>query len=110
MDKFVVITQNLAAIPHTPEGPGRLEPKLPPVISWWAKLALSPLILLLPLLCLVTIVLRASTRNQPSRIKQAWTALLSTLLIISVFLTSAAAVLSVAFVPLPPVMRKASND
>jgi S1-C subfamily serine protease len=110
MDKVVVSTQELAAVPNTPEGPGRLEPKLPPVISWWVKLALSPLILVLPLLCLVTIVLRASTRNQPSRIRHAWTAFLSTLLIISGFLTSAAAVLSVAFVPLPAVVSKGISD
>ncbi len=110
MDKIVVSTHELEAIPLTMDGPGRLEPKLPPIVPWWAKLVCSPLIFVLPLLCLVTIVLRASTRNQPPRVKHAWTAFLSTLLIISGFLTSAAAVLSVAFVPLPAIVSKSLGD
>jgi S1-C subfamily serine protease len=110
MDKIVVSNQELEAIPRITDGPARLEPKLPPIIPWWAKLVCSPLIAVLPLLCLVTIVLRASTRNQPARVKHAWTAFLSTLLIMSGFLTSAAAVLAVAFVPLPAIVSKGLSD
>ena len=110
MDKITVSTQELAAIPVTVETPGRVEAKLPPVIAWWAKLAFSPLVLVLPLLCLVAIILRASTRNQPPRIKHAWTAFFSTLLIISGFATSAAAVLMISFVPLPAVVSKGLSD
>jgi S1-C subfamily serine protease len=110
MDKIVVTTQELAAVPRPIDEPARLEPKLPPVISWWAKLAFSPLILVLPLLSLVAIILRASIRNQPPRVKHAWTAFLSTLLIVSGFLTSAAAVLSISFVPLPVVVSTGLSD
>jgi S1-C subfamily serine protease len=110
MDKITVSTQELAAIPRSVEVPIRMEPKLPPVIPWWAKLAFSCLALILPLLCLVAIVLRASIRNQPPRIKHEWTAFLATLLIISGFLTSASAVLMISFVPLPAVVSKGLSD
>ena len=110
MDKIVVTTQELATAPVTIEGPARVAAKLPPVIPWWAKIAFSPLILVLPLLSLVAIILRASIRNQPPRVKHAWTAFLSTLLIISGFLTSGAAVLSVSFVPLPAVVSRGLSD
>lgn len=110
MDKIVVSTQELESVPRTMDVPGRIEAKLPPPISLWAKLAFWPLILVLPLLCLLTIVLRVSTRNQPPRIKHAWTAFLSTLLIVSGFLTTAAAVLSVSLVPLPAVVSRGLSD
>ena len=111
MDKIVVTPQELATVPRPIDEPARLAPpKLPPVISWWARLGFAPLILLLPLLSLVTIVLRVSIRNQPPRVKHAWTAFMSTLLIVSGFLTSAAAVLSVSFVPLPAVVSRSLSD
>lgn len=111
MDKITVSTQELAAVPHHAlEAPIRMEAKLPPVISWWARLAFSPLTLVLPLLCLVAIALRASIRNQPPRIKHAWTAFLSTLLIISGFVTSAGTILMISFVPLPAVVSKGLSD
>jgi S1-C subfamily serine protease len=55
-------------------------------------------------------VLRVSTRNQPSRIKHAWTAFLSTLLIVSGFFTSAAAVLAISLAPLPSVVSRGLSD
>lgn len=110
MDKIVVSTQELESVPRTLDAPGRIEPKLPPPISLWVKLAFWPLTLALPLLGLLTIVMRVSTRNQPPRVKHAWTAFLSTLLIVSGFLTSAAAVLMVSLVPLPSVVSKGLSD
>src|SRR3984893_17674832 len=111
MDKIVVTTQELASVPRPIDEPARLAaPKLPPVISWWARVAFAPLVVALPLLSLVAIILRASIRNQPPRVKHAWTAFLSTLLIISGFLTSAAAVLSVSFVPLPAVVSRSLSE
>ena len=40
--------------------PGRLEPKLPPPFPIWARVATSPLVLVLPILCLFTLVLRVA--------------------------------------------------
>jgi hypothetical protein len=86
--------------------PARLEPKLAPVVPQWAKLALAPLVLLLPLLCLVAIVLRAAMRGLPPRTRHEWTSLLATLPIISGILTSLATVLLFSFAPLPSVAGK----
>lgn len=93
MDKIVVSSSELADVGDLSGNPTALQPKLPSPIHWSVKLVLSILMLFLPLLCLVAIILRVSLRNQPTRVQHAWTAFLSTLLIISGFLTSAAGVL-----------------
>ena len=84
--------------------PARLEPKLEPAVPTWAKWALSPLVLALPLLCVVAIVLRVAMRTLPPRNRHAWTSLLSTLLIVSGLATSLGIVLSFSFAPLPSVV------
>jgi S1-C subfamily serine protease len=102
MEKIVIGAREISEVtPTHPEQPNRLEPKLPPPVPVWAKVAMSPLALVLPLLCLVTIVLRVAMRGLPPRTRFAWVSFLSTLLIISGMLTSVALVLAVAFVPLP---------
>jgi S1-C subfamily serine protease len=60
------------------------------------------LVLVLPLLCVVAIVLRAAMRTLPPRNRHAWTALLTTLLIVSGLLTSVATVVFFSIAPLPP--------
>jgi S1-C subfamily serine protease len=92
MDKIVISPSEITEIKEGPDLPARIEPKLPPAIPWWARVSVGILVLCLPLLCLVTIILRVAFRGQTPRIRHAWTAFLSTLLIISGFLTSAAAV------------------
>jgi S1-C subfamily serine protease len=93
MDKIVVSSSELANLSDLPTGQTALQPKLPSPIHWSVKLVLSLLVLFLPVLCLVAIILRVSFRNQPPRVQHAWTAFLSTLLIISGFLTSTVGVL-----------------
>src|SRR5436305_9765781 len=110
MDKIVVSTQEIAAVPRTIGEPIPLEPRLAPVIPWWTKALFSVLVLTLPLLCLLAIILRVAFRNQPPRVKHAWTAFLSTLLIVSGFLTSAAAVLTYSYVPPAPVVSGSLDD
>ena len=93
MDKIVISPQEVTEIkPPLPNQAPRLEPKLPPAIALWTRLVLSLLVVVLPVLCLVTIILRVALRGQPPRIRHAWTAYLSTLLIISGFLTCMAGV------------------
>lgn len=105
MEKIVIGAREVSeVVPAPPDQPRRLEPKLPPPIPIWTRAAMSPLILFLPLLCLVTLVLRFAMRGLPPRTRIAWLSFLSTLLIISGILTSLAAVLSVAFVPLPAIV------
>jgi len=56
------------------------------------------------MLCLVSIILRVALRGQPPRTRHAWTAFLSTLLIISGILTSLAVVVVFSLGPLPSVV------
>jgi S1-C subfamily serine protease len=93
MDKIVISPNEITEIKEAADQPAKLEPpRLPPAIPWWARLSVGILVLFLPLLCLVTIILRVAFRGQSPRIRYAWTSYLSTLLIISGFLTSASAV------------------
>ena len=78
-----------------------MEPKLPSAVPRWAKWALSPLVLLLPLLCLVAIVLRVAMRGLPPRTRHEWTSLLATLLIVSGMVTTVATVLILSVAPMP---------
>jgi len=101
MEKIVIRSQEVAQVAAPPDQPNRLEPSLPHPVPVWARIALSPLVLILPVLCLFTIVLRFAMRGLPPRTRFAWLSFLSTLLIISGMITSGASVLAVAFVPLP---------
>jgi S1-C subfamily serine protease len=102
MEKIVIGSREISeVVPAPPDHPNRLEPKLPPPVPVWAKVCLSPLVLVLPLLCLVALALRVAMRGLPPRTRFAWLSYLSVLLIISGIATSVAAVLAVSFVPLP---------
>jgi len=103
MDKIVISPAEIAITTAPPEQPAQLEPKLAPVIPWWTKALLAPLVLGLPLLCLIAIVLRIAMRNLPPRTRHGWNAFLNTLLITSGLLTSAGTVVVLSFVPLPSV-------
>jgi hypothetical protein len=58
---------------------------------------MSPLVFVLPLLCLIMLVVRVAMRGLPPRTRFAWVSFLSTLLTISGTFTSIAAVLAVSF-------------
>jgi S1-C subfamily serine protease len=110
MDKIVISPDEITDIKETPDQPARIEPKLPPAIPWWARISVGILVLCLPLLCLISIILRVAFRGQTPRIRYAWTGFLSTLLIISGFLTSAAAVLALSLGPLPPIVANGLSE
>jgi S1-C subfamily serine protease len=110
MEKIVISPGEIAETKVAPEQPARIEPKLPPAVPWWAKLSLMPLILVLPLLCLVSIILRVAMRSLPPRTRHGWIACLSTLLIASGLLTSVSAVLVLSFVPLPSFVSAGLSD
>lgn len=101
MDKIVISPAEVAQTQISPELPARLDTKLPPAVPGWAKWALSPLVLVLPLLCLVAIVLRIAMRGLPPRTKHEWTSLLTTVLTASGILTSAVVVVVLSFPPMP---------
>ena len=106
MEKIVISSAEVAHTEVAPETPSRIESKLSPAVPAWAKWALSPLVLVLPLLCLVAIVLRSAMRTLPPRNRHAWTGFLATLLIVSGLLTSSATVVLYSVAPLPPLTEK----
>ena len=110
MEKIVISPGEIADTRVAPEQPARIEPKLPPVVPWWAKFSLAPLVLVLPILCLVTIVLRVAMRSLPPRTRHGWIAFLSTLLVASGLLTSISTVLIFSFVPLPSLVSAGLSD
>src|SRR5258708_17711029 len=101
MEKIVISAAEVAETVPLPEGPARLEPRLPSPVPWWAKLTMWPLALVLPLLCVIAIILRFAMRGMPPRARHAWTGFLATLLTASGLLTSATAILFVSLVPPP---------
>lgn len=101
MEKIVISVAEVARTEVSPDIPTRLEPRLEPAVPSWAKWTLAPLVLVLPLLCLIAIILRLAMRTLPPRNRYAWTHFLSTLLIVSGILTSVATVLAFSFAPLP---------
>jgi S1-C subfamily serine protease len=103
MEKIVISPAEVAETQPPADQPARQEPKLAPAVPQWAKWAMAPLVLFLPLLCLVAIVLRAAMRGLPPRTRYEWTSLLATLLIVSGILTSLATVVVFSFAPLPSV-------
>jgi len=110
MEKIVVSPDELTEVKNEPAETPRIEPKLAPAIPWWARLAMSPLVLFLPILCIIAIILRVAFRTQPPRTRHAWTAFVSTLLIISGFLTSMATVLVFSFAPIPAIVSTGLSD
>lgn len=110
MEKIVISSREIADTGTLPEQPARVEPKLTPPVPVWAKVALSPLVLILPLLCIVTIILRVAMRGLPPRTRFAWTGLLATLLTISGAVTTLAFVLILTLHPLPPLIGGSLSD
>jgi S1-C subfamily serine protease len=104
MDKIFISSEEIREARSVPESPGRMETKLPPAISWWVRFAVAPLVLVLPVLCLVSIVLRVALRTQSPRIRYAWNAYLSSLLTASGFLMSLGAVLFFSLAPIPSII------
>ena len=102
MQRLVVSPDEIAEIQ-----PRSVEPSVPsaglsPPIPWWAKISMSPLVLVLPVLCVLSIILRIAMRNLEPRVRIAWLAFLSTLLAVSGVLTSIAGVLAFTLSPSQP--------
>lgn len=92
MDPIVITTQEVAQAQIPVQSAPEVRPKVPNPVPLWARLLLAPLVLILPLLCLVALILRLSVRGQAPRVRQTWAAYLLTLLIISGFLSTVLAV------------------
>src|ERR1051326_1228231 len=112
MDPIVITTQEVAKAQLPVQGAPEVRPKVPNPVPIWARLALAPLVLMLPLLCLAALVLRLSVRNQAPRLRQSWASYLLTLLIISGFFSTMLAALSISFswAPAPDMISSTLAD
>src|SRR5215469_206922 len=110
MEKIVISPGEVSEAKLLPEQPARPEVKLPPVVPAWGKVSLAPLVFALPLLCLVSIVLRVAMRSLPPRTRYGWASFLNVLLIISGLLTSLSAVAIFSFVPLPSLVSAGLSE
>ena len=102
-DKIVISTEEVASVDLSVPGP-LARPKTPPPVSLAASLLLAPLVLVLPVLCLVAVFARLATRGSEPRIRYAWAGFLCTLLIVSGFIWSA--VLPALFFFRPTILQK----
>jgi hypothetical protein len=112
MDPIVITTQEVAKAQLPVQGAPEMRPKVPNPVPLWARLALVPLVLVLPLLCLVALILRLAVRSQPPRLRQSWASYLLTLLITSGLLFTVLVVLSFSFswAPAPDMISSALTD
>jgi S1-C subfamily serine protease len=110
MEKIVISADEIAQTAASIDESRSLSTKLPPPIPWWARACLSPLVLVLPILCVVTVLLRVAMRGLPPRSRYAWVSFFSTLLIISGILTSIAGVLALTLTPTPSVVSQGLSE
>lgn len=104
MEEKVVITSTEVHAVEVP-APSDLAAKprkLPPVIPLWAKFLLLPLTLVMPVLCVITLILRIALRATAPRTRQAWDSYLNSLLVAGGLIFTATAVMLLFIMPTPP--------
>ena len=107
MEKVVVTTRDLREVIVPPVGTTPEPVAQKPPLSLGLRLATLPLVLALPVLCLVAIAARLAIRNHPPKPKHAWAAWLNSLLIASGLLTTL--LFSMAYFLAPMPMRFVSS-
>jgi hypothetical protein len=97
MDRIVITTQEVDSTTIPAPSAPEIRPKVANPIPLWARLLLIPVVVVLPLLSLASLIIRIAMRKQPPRTLQAWSSYLLTLLIISGFLSTILAMLTISF-------------
>jgi S1-C subfamily serine protease len=110
MEKIIISTDEVAQAAISEDGKPGPAAKLPPPISWWSRACLAPLVLVLPLLCLITVILRVAVRGLPPRTRYAWVSFFSTLLVISGFLTSIGFAVAFSVSPTPSSLSQGLSE
>ena len=110
MEKIVISTEEIAVAADPLQEPAKSVSELPSPVPLWGRLALTPLVLVLPVLCLITLILRIAMRNLPPRTRYGWLSYMTTLLIISGFVTSIAAVVGLTTMPTPTEISQGLSD
>ena len=104
-EKVVVTAEEVERTLPEPDSPPAVFKPMPPAVPLWAKVVLCLLVPALPLLCIVALILKLASRGQVPRVRHAISSFMTTLLAISGLLTTLAAVLTVAFIPLPAIVN-----
>lgn len=103
MDRIVISSDEVLKVPEPETGAPNLALPLPAAIPLWSRIALAPLVIILPLLSLVALIIRLAARKQTPRQRQAWSSYLLTSLIVSGFVTPLMVLvgLSLSWAPAP---------
>jgi S1-C subfamily serine protease len=109
-ERVVVSAEEVSRVQPLADVPPHIIPKMNSPVPVWGRIGMSVLVLFLPLLALVAIILRVAFRNQPPSVRYAWVSFMSTLLIVSGFLTSIAAVVTFTMVPVPAIVNAGLPD
>lgn len=104
MERIVVSPSEIATLPPPAVEPPVPSPRVTPVIGWHIRLVVWLLVVALPLVCLVSFVVRLIVRNSQPRTRLAWLALLNSVLMTSGLITSIAFVAVLAISPGQPTM------
>jgi len=110
LERVVVSAEEITHLKPVVDAPPSTFEKLPSPVPWWARVCMFALVPFLPILAVVTVVLRVAFRSQPRNIRFAWVSFMSTLLIVSGLLTSAAAVVTISFAPIPAIVSDGLPD
>lgn len=103
MNKVVISHTEIASVETRSNEPSRQSIERPRPASYWSKIGLALLVPALPLLCIAALAMRLAMRNQPSETKHHWTAYISTLLVASGLITSAAFAIVMSIAPPPSI-------
>jgi S1-C subfamily serine protease len=111
-ERVVVSSEEIKLVQPLPgtDAPPPTMTTLPSPVPWWARVGLLLLVPVLPLLCVVAVILRVAFRSESGRVKYAWVSFVSTLLVISGFLTTMGTVLFFSFVPVPAMVNTGLPD
>ncbi|HEY5329962.1 MAG TPA: trypsin-like peptidase domain-containing protein [Acidobacteriaceae bacterium] len=106
----VVSAEEISQLEPLADFPTPTFQKLKSPVPRWARVCLSALAPLLPIVAIIAFVLRIAFRNQPSNVRYAWLSFMSTLLIVSALFSTVAAVVVVSFVPVPAIVNTGLPD
>jgi S1-C subfamily serine protease len=101
----VVSAEEISQLQPTTDHSPPTSQKMKSPVPLWARVCMSALVPFLPLLAIVAFILRIAFRSQPSNVRYAWISFMSTLLIVSGLLSTAAAVVIASLVPIPAIVN-----
>lgn len=104
-EKVVVSAEEIEQTISEPHSPPNTFQRPASSVPLWARIALSLLVPVLPLLCVVAIILKIALRTQTPRVRLAMASLLVTLLTISGLLATAETVLIISLAPIPAIVN-----